>query len=174
MSEQPPAERPERLPGFQKAGPGRGNKWEPTEDEKMAAFCLAAMGASAREIGFHLHHDQKLIQERMGPLLEMGDKVAAQTIKAKLFRKALGSGIHSSDGETAALIYLAKVRLGWYDRPPAFGPVHPNDIPATSQATREELSVTVTYRRSNDPQALPPPPADRLPNRMLEAEAEPR
>jgi hypothetical protein len=170
MSEQP-SETKES--GFGKARGNPGQKWQPTDEEREICKYLAGAGASLAEIALHLGRRRANVEERLADEIAFGEHIANLGLKAKLIKKAMGSGINSMDGDTAALIYALKVRLGLWDRPPAFSP-HPNDIPASGGNAREEVSVQVTYRYSRDSQALPPPPADRLPPpQTVEAEAKP-
>jgi hypothetical protein len=147
---------------------GHGNVWEPTQEQKDAAKYLAAVGATEEQVAMHLGVCRDTVRARLTEELRYGREIADLGLVGKLYRKAMGSGIHSNDGDTACLIFLCKTRLGMWDRPPALPPMHPND---SLQNVREELSVSVTYRySSNDPRALAPPPADRLPL-QIEAQA---
>jgi hypothetical protein len=146
--------------------------WEPTAEQKESARFLAATGATHRQIALYLGIGVSTVDTRLKDETEIGREMADLALVGKLYRKAMGSGLHSTDGDTACLIYLAKARLGMYDRPPVFGNVHPNDIPNTPQAASAEVHVSVRYRYPADPGSLPPPPRDRLPQ-TIEAEAKP-
>lgn len=162
MSEKPPS-----APRKHKPGPGRGNVWKPTDEQRLTAKFLSAGGATQKQIGDYLGIDKDTVALRLRAEWDYGQELKDLALVGKLYRKAMGSGIHSADGDTACLIFLAKTRLGMWDRPPALPSFHPNDF---QPQVREELSVSVTYRYSTDPEALAPPPADRLP-RQIEATA---
>lgn len=163
------SEQPRKSKYSNRGGSGRGNRWEPTDEQREAAKFLMAAGATADQVALHLGVHLSTVNERLKEELKWGRSVADLGLIGKLYRKAMGSGIHSTDGDTACLIYLAKVRLGLYDRPPMFATPHPND---SLPSRREELCVQVNFRYSSDPQSLRPPPADRLPQ-TVEAKAEP-
>lgn len=148
----------------------RGRKaWEPTPEQREASKFLYAAGATDRQVAYHLGVGEPTIRKHLAREAEFGRELADLGLVGKLYRKAMGSGIEATDGDTACLIFLAKARLGMYDRPPMFGAApHPNDLQPTRH---EELCVQVTYRYSHDAQALAPPPAERLPQQIIEAKA---
>jgi hypothetical protein len=163
----------EKTPKAHPAGPGRGNVWNPSEEQRQRVRWLAAAGATEVQVAQIIGVNVKTLKARCPEELANGPELANLQLMGKLYSKAMGSGVEAKDGDTACLIYLAKVRMHLYDRPPAFAPVHPNDIPSTPTMTREVISAEVTYRWTNDPAALGPPPADRLPQPTVDAEARP-
>jgi hypothetical protein len=162
-------EKPRKSKHSNRGGSGRGNVWKPTPEQREAAKFLYAAGATDSQVAYHLGVARPTVRERLAKEAKFGRELADLGLVGKLYRKAMGSGVESTDGDTACLIFMAKTRLGMWDRPPMFGaPPHPNDNLPTK---REELCIRVSYRWTNDPQALPPPSPDRLPPPTVEAEA---
>jgi hypothetical protein len=150
-----------------RAGPGRGvDKWTPTKKQRETAKVMFACGATQDQVGLQLGVSRDRIARHLATEFEHGRELAKLNLGGKLYRKAMGNG------DTACLIFLAKNWLGMTDKPwwmmPGALPPHPNDTPHEG---REELCVSVSYRWSSDPQALPPPPPDRLPQSTVEATA---
>jgi hypothetical protein len=156
-----------------RGGSGRGNLWKPTDEQRESAKFLTAAGATPAQVALHLGVARDTVEKHLGDELKYGRELADLGLVGKLYRKAMGSGIDKADGDTACLIYLAKVRLQMWDRPPTFPHLHPNDIPSTpKEGALPEVHVMVRYRYPSDAGALAPPPLDRLPQ-TIEAEAKP-
>lgn len=158
-----PADKRKVKTGADGKGVGSGYAWEPTKEQRETAKFLFGCGATQQQVALHLGVSIDSCRTHLRSEFEWGTELANLALHGKLYEKAM-------KGDTACLIFLAKNRLGMTDKPwwmhPGANP-HPNDIPKEG---REELCVTVTYRRSNEPQALAPPPPDRLPP-PVEAEA---
>jgi hypothetical protein len=139
-----------------KPGPGRGHKWEPTKVERFKACIAFGSGATQATVAQMLGVSKDAVQKRLDKEFRFGREISNEVLRQRLWRKAI------KEGDTAALIFLAKNQLGMTDRREVN---NTGDIPPP----REEFNLRVVYvLPGGDPRAeLGPPQA------LLEAPKEP-
>jgi hypothetical protein len=104
--------------------PKRKYRKKPTEQEKRIAYSYAAYGATNEDIAAVLGMDNKTLTKYFEKELISGRAVSKNTIAERLYKMAVGreavidpaSGIQLHPAiapDRSALIFLAKVRLGW-------------------------------------------------------------
>jgi hypothetical protein len=83
--------------------------FEPTDIQRSMVFNLAAVGIPQKQIADRAGIDHKTLLKYFRAELDRGLAEGNVLIADGLFKKA-------RQGDIAALIFLAKVRLGWTDR----------------------------------------------------------
>ncbi len=124
--------------------------FHPTEHQRQTAFMLFGLGATDKQVGRHLGISHSTVALAFAEEREFGWDMANLKLYGKLWEKAVVKG------DIAALIFLAKNRLGMRDR---FEQHSTGDAPPI----RAELGLRVEYRYPDSPRARAPPPAERLP-----------
>jgi hypothetical protein len=131
---------------------GSGRPFVATPLQRQTALMLFGLGATQRQVAKHLGVSKQTIEKHFREEFEEGWELANLQLYGALWKKAV------KGGNIAALIFLAKNRLGMSDRQDVnhSGEVH-------SPPVRAELCLRVEYRYPSDPRALQPPPPERLP-----------
>ena len=110
-------------------------KFTPTVEQRKQVKALAAYGISQDEIAKYIDVAPKTLRKHFRRELELGIIDAKARIANKLYQIAT-----TGNGNVAALIFLAKTRLGWREQgPSASGPTTPppliiNMVPGTTNA----------------------------------------
>lgn len=130
-------------------GGGR-REWEPTDKQRKAALVLVAQGATIKQVAANLGVSKSSVEKHLSEELKEGWEFGNLEIYGMLWKAA-------KRGNVAAIIFLAKNRLGMTDR---------QDVnhSGSGPAIRGEIALRVEYVFSNHPQALPPPSPERMKN----------
>lgn len=144
MTDAPPPQGPE------KASPGR-KPWNPTPAQRQTALMLYGIGATDAQVAAQLGVAKITVQKHLTEERAEGWSLANLQLYGALWKKAV------KGGNIAALIFLAKNRLGMSDRQDHH---HSGEV---APPPRQELCLRVEFAYPSDPRALAPPPADRLP-----------
>lgn len=140
-----------------KAGSGRGNEWQPTAAQRLAARSLFAAGASWRQVAARLGVAKATAEKHLRAEYEEGYEDANLELHATMLHLAI------KRKNPTMLIWLSKNRMGWTDRQEQ----NHNGAPPP---LRHELSLRVEYVVPGDARALPPPPPGTP---LIEAKARP-
>jgi hypothetical protein len=113
---------------------------------------LYGLGATDAQVAAQLGVAKITVQKHLTKERDEGWGWANLQLYGALWKKGVKSG------NVAALIFLAKNRLGMSDRQEV---QHSGD--AAGPPARQELCLRVEFAYPTDPRALQPPPAERLP-----------
>ena len=106
--------------------------WKPTPDERRLVEHYVSLGYTQEQIGSLMGKSVDSLDRHCRKELDTGAlKVNAQ-IGGKLFQKAMG-------GDTAALIFWAKTRLGW------------RESSNMNITTDKEVTINLSRKQADDP-----------------------
>jgi len=132
----------------------------PTETQRAQVLTLIGWGATIEQVAQKLVLSPTTVDKYFRNEIEQGWDLANLQLYSALWRAAMPGKDAKGNvkiGNIAALIFLAKNRLGMSDT----GPRAPGGETPPPPA-REELCIEVQYRVVNDPRALPMPSPERL------------
>ena len=153
-SDAKPPEKPSRydwqMPSQRRLKVGRGNKWEPTDRERLEAAIAFASGHSQQAVAAYFGVGTGTVVRHFAEEFKLAGEMSKLALRQRLWHKAM------VEGDTAALIFLSKNMLGMSDRRDVN---HTGELPVQ----REELCLRVVYEAPTDPRANPGPPQHLLP-----------
>ena len=84
--------------------------WQPTDEERRLVQHYVSIGYTQPQIAALLDKSEDSLQRYCRRELDLGALVVNAKIGGKLFQKAM-------DGDTGALIWWSKTRMGWRETP---------------------------------------------------------
>ena len=136
-----------KTPSARPQGGGRAF-WEPTDEQREAALVLFAKGATVAQVAATLGVGTDAIPKHLGEEMSRGWEWGNLELYGMLWTAAKA-------GNIAAIIFLAKNRLGMSDR-------LDHNHSGNMAPVRAEISIRVEYVYPGHPNALAPPPAERF------------
>jgi hypothetical protein len=140
-------------------------KWHPSDRQRHQIKIACAAGMTPSHIAGIIGVSPQMLQRECGRELEIGAQEVNAKVAAKLFQKCMR-------GDTIAMIYWTKTRLGWREvhrtehTGADGGPIKHQTITAEAEAFREKIAQLAERHKviaaaANDKAPAPPPAAKK-------------